>query len=85
MEIQPHVGIVEVETRDLGDPVQAISQRIPVDFQFFGGQGRIAVIGEIGIQCVEQIAVLLLVIGDQIGQPGHAEPLQFAGILQGEQ
>src|SRR5690606_7280262 len=63
-EIDAAVWMSEVPTRQAGDAIDAVLQRVVVDVQLAGRLTPFPVVAQEGAQRVEKIRVMLLVPGD---------------------
>ena len=57
-------GVIEIEARNFGNAIHAILQRVAMDEKRFRGLREIAVMGKVSGQCLDQTAVVRLVVFD---------------------
>ena len=76
------VGVVQVHAGDLGDPLQAIEQRIAVQVEPFGGLADVAVLGKERLQRVHKLCVVAGVVRLQGCQGLAMELGQLVARLQ---
>lgn len=85
VQIQMDIGIVHVQLGNFGNPIQAVDERVAVNVQFFSRQPHIAIAAEKRIQRNQQIALMLLIIFDDVRQPAIAERTQLIWIHSEQQ